>query len=79
MASEIIKNGQPIVHCTGSSEAVEQWVKRASQVTNTRLDWAYRGGYAIVYLLGDGEKRAIDVLRQTHKEYSLISFMRVNI
>lgn len=56
--SDVIKHGQAIVHCSGSSkEVIEQWVQKAAQTTNTKLDWFYRAGYVLVYCLGDSSER----------------------
>ena len=56
--SEVIKHGQAIVHCSGSSkEVIEQWVQQVAQTTDTKLDWMYRAGYVLVYCLGDEDER----------------------
>ncbi len=56
--SDIVKNGQAIVHCSGrTKEIIEQWVQQAAQATNTKLDWMYRAGYVLVFCLGDAGER----------------------
>ena len=52
---EILKNGRLVITLQGSSNAVENWVKRVAEMAGARLDWHYVGGIAHVLHLGDDE------------------------
>lgn len=52
---DIFVHGTPIASVTGSSNAVEDWVRRVADKSDTQLDWHYSGGIAQVLHLGDDE------------------------
>ena len=54
---EIFEKGAPIAAFTGSSNAIENWVKSVASKANSRIDWHYSGGIAQVLHLGDEESR----------------------
>ncbi|NQT49207.1 hypothetical protein HQ571_00780 [Candidatus Kuenenbacteria bacterium] len=54
---EIFKEGKPVALLTGSSNAVENWVKEVARTANARVDWHYSGGVAQVLHLGDMDSR----------------------
>ena len=67
---EIFKNGKSIVMVTGSSNAVENWVRAVAKKADARLDWHYSGGIANILHLGDAESRtrAIEAMQALKSE-----------
>jgi hypothetical protein len=55
---EIFQNGEPVVLLTGSSNAIETWVRAVAAAAEARVDWHYSGGVAQVLHLGDPASRA---------------------
>jgi hypothetical protein len=55
---EIFKHGECLASATGSSNAVERWVKAVAGAAKARVDWHYAGGIAKVLHLGDGASRS---------------------
>ena len=54
---KIFKKGEAIVAVTGSSNAVERWVKSIAKKANTKVDWHYVGCIAQVLHLGNNASR----------------------
>lgn len=74
---EIMIRGYVIAMCSGSLEVIEQWVKKVAQSTQTRLNWAYRAGHVIVYILGEGRQRAIEELQKPEAGIGSIQILSV--
>lgn len=55
--SEIFQYGETIAILSGSSNAIERWVKKVAAEANARIDWHYTGGRANVLHLGDEDSR----------------------
>lgn len=52
--SEIFERGTPVMLLHGPRSAlIEEWVKRLAAETQTRTDWHFAGGRAVVLVLGD--------------------------
>lgn len=54
---EIFEKGKGVCVVSGSSNAVERWVKKIAKKADAKVDWHYSGGLANVLHLGDGESR----------------------
>lgn len=54
---DIFKKGKGICVIDGSSNAVENWVKKIAQEANAKVDWHYSGGRANVLHLGNKTSR----------------------
>jgi len=65
---EVFSNGEGVCVLSGSSNAIERWVKKVAERASARVDWHYSGGRANVLHLGDAASRkrvlsAIDELK----------------
>lgn len=54
---EIFAKGNTILILSGSSNMIENWVKKVVAEANARIDWHYCGGRANVLHLGDEASR----------------------
>lgn len=54
---EIFARGKIVCGLTGSSNAVEGWVKRLAKMAHAKVDWHYVGGRARVLHLGGEASR----------------------
>lgn len=68
--AEIFECGEGVCVVSGSSNAVERWVRAVAKKAHAQVDWHYSGGRANVLHLGDKASRqrvleAIDELAGT--------------
>ena len=54
---EIFEKGSTVCVLSGSSNAIERWVKAVAKKAKARVDWHFSGGRANVLHLGDKKSR----------------------
>lgn len=67
---EIFQKGSGVCVLTGSSNALERWVRAVAEKADAQMDWHFSGGRANVLHLGDDEsrKRAMEAIEELKGE-----------